>query len=748
MSYELILCGRTGRTTFRAAIVAAVLCVPDVGLAQNQNQIDMTLPSVQITRIEESEGPVIDGFLDDPVWQRVPVHDDFRQIEPDYGGEPSERTELRLAYDNNNLYISIYAYDSEPDLIIATQKEFDGNLGRDDSAKIFIDPGASRRNGYVFEVNSLGGYVDALIQNNTDFIKNWTAIWQVDGKRVDDGWTGEIAIPFRILSFDPAGTDWGFDIRRVIRRKNETVRWGLRPLGANDNDISMGGTVSGFHDMNQGLGLDVQLFGVTRYAHFENGLQKDGTNFRASGNLSYKITPSLTGLVTVNTDFSDSPLDNVQVNTTRFSLFRQETRQFFLQDAASFEFGGRSFSTGGFGGGGSINNGRPFFSRNIGLVDGAPVSILAGGKLSGQVAGLNVGALSVKTHNPRDGNEEILSVARISMPVLAESQLGIVVTNGDPTGETTNTVLATDFQYTNSNFAGTDNRLLGSAFYLRSVSDVYGDDHEFGASILYPNEPWGGELHFKQIGEEFRPALGFANRRGIREYRAEGNYVRRYRNGPLRQASAQLGNSFTTDLRGEMQSRQNNIWIGAQHNSGDSFYIGVGNIFENVLVPFTLPNDVVVPAGRYNWNQIRPRVRFSNNRRLSGNINVDCCEYYNGTNLRTRVNVNWTPDDTWGFQFSHEMDLIRLPTGSVDIHILEFTTNVNITPRMNIGTTIQYDNISKKFNFLGQYRWEYEPGQTIFLAVGENATIESFTDPRYVSQASSAIIRIGRTMQF
>jgi hypothetical protein len=94
------------------------------------------------------------------------------------------------------------------------------------------------------------------------------------------------------------------------------------------------------------------------------------------------------------------------------------------------------------------------------------------------------------------------------------------------------------------------------------------------------------------------------------------------------------------------------------------------------------------------------------------------------------------------------MDLIRLPTGSVDIHILEFVTNINITPRMNIGTTAQYDNISMQFNLLVQYRWEYEPGQTIFVAVGESATIESFTDPHYVSQATSAVVRLGRTVQF
>jgi hypothetical protein len=739
------LTGRKAISAFRFAAFAVFASLS--GGAAAQAQVDMTLPVVEITRIDEAQAPVIDGFLDDPVWQTVPAQDQFRQIEPVYGAEPSERTVLRIAYDSNNLYVSIYAYDSEPDQIIATQKEFDGNLGRDDSVKIFIDPNLTRRNAYVFEVNSLGGYVDALIQNNTDFIKNWHAIFQVDGKRVEDGWTGEVAIPFRILSFDPSGTEWGFDVYRWIRRKNENVRWGLRPLGARDNDVSMVGTITGLEGMNQGLGLDVELFGVTRFEHFENGLQEEGINFRGSGNLYYKITPALTGVVTVNTDFSDSPLDAVQVNTTRFSLFRDETRPFFLQDAAAFEFGGRSFSTEGFEGGGTINNGRPFFSRNIGLVDGAPVSLVGGGKLSGQLAGFNIGALGVKTHDPHSGNEEILSVARISRPILAESQLGIIATHGDPTGETTNTVLGADFQYANSNFSGAGDRVLGSAFYLQSFSDVHGDDSEFGASLLYPNEPWGGELHFKQVGEDFRPALGFANRRGIREYRAEGAFVRRY-GGRLRQVGAQVQNEMTTDLHDVLESRETLLRAYVQLNSGD-FIQGVGgNVFENVLEPFELPNGVIVPAGHYNWSHFGPRLRFSNNRRVSGVINFACCGFYNGTNFRTRARVSWTPNETFGFELSHDMDLIRLPTGSVDIHILEFTTNINITPRMNIGTTAQYDNISKQFNFLAQYRWEYQPGQTIFIAVGESASIESFTDPHYVSQATSAVIRLGRTLQF
>ena len=117
-----------------------------------------------------------------------------------------------------------------------------------------------------------------------------------------------------------------------------------------------------------------------------------GSSFTAGGNAFYKVTPALTDTLTVNPDFSDAPLDLRQVNTTRFSLFMPETRDFFLQDVAAFEFGGRSFGRNSQDR--VSNNGRPFFSRNIGLVQGQPVSLIVGGKLSGEYGGFNVGALS------------------------------------------------------------------------------------------------------------------------------------------------------------------------------------------------------------------------------------------------------------------------------------------------------------------------------------------------------------------
>ena len=163
------------------------------------------------------------------------------------------------------------------------------------------------------------------------------------------------------------------------------------------------------------------------------------------------MTPALTNTLTVNPDFSDAPLDIRQVNTTRFSLFTPETRDFFLQDVSAFEFGGRSFGRNSQDR--VSNNGRPFFSRNIGLVQGRPVSLIVGDKLSGQFGGFDIGAFSVLTDKtPTGEGGQILSVARVTHPIFAESKFGFVVTNGDPTGLTENTVAGVDFQYRNSNY--------------------------------------------------------------------------------------------------------------------------------------------------------------------------------------------------------------------------------------------------------------------------------------------------------
>jgi len=183
------------------------------------------MPTAKATRIEAAEAPTIDGDLSDPIWQKAEPITEFYQTDPDEGQPATERTDVRFLYDAENLYVYVYSYDTHPERIRGTSKNRDGNFGGDDTIRVYLDPSNTRRNGYQFVLNSLGGRLDQLIQNNTDFVREWNAIWAGSARVVDDGWTAEMAIPFKDLSFDPTKPDWVIEFSREIRHKNERVRW-------------------------------------------------------------------------------------------------------------------------------------------------------------------------------------------------------------------------------------------------------------------------------------------------------------------------------------------------------------------------------------------------------------------------------------------------------------------------------------------------------------------------------------------
>src|SRR5262249_16932306 len=195
----------------------------------------------------------------------------------------------------------------------ATVKARDGNTDGGDFVRVYLDPGMTRRNGYAFVLNPLGMRVDVLIKNNFDYLVDWDTIWDGKVKRVADGWTAEFAIPFRSISYDPSRADWGFDLSRFIRSKNERIRWSSISATIPSVDISRSGTLTGIEGIKRDMGLELQLYESVRYRHeWEQPGQpaQDDTKLVESANAYYRITPALTGTVTVNPDFSDTPLDD------------------------------------------------------------------------------------------------------------------------------------------------------------------------------------------------------------------------------------------------------------------------------------------------------------------------------------------------------------------------------------------------------------------------------------------------------
>lgn len=716
------------------ALMLALSTEESLGDTASPRDFHTYRPSVAAVRIAPSEAPAIDGILDDRAWEKAAVIDEFYQLEPNEGQPGDERTTVRILYDENNLYFGITCYDDQPGQIRARVKARDGDLENDDFVRIYLDPHLTRRNGYFFDVNPLGARRDVLLQNNSDTLTAWNALWTAKARKTSNGWTVEMAIPFRSISYDRSRAEWGFDFYRLVRRKDEKIRWSSINRAIDTSDISEEGTLQGISGMREGLGLDLQTFANLRYTHNWDTSQGNGISIRPSGNAFYKITPSLTGTLTYNTDFSDAPLDERQVNITRFDLFYPERRDFFLQDAPSFEFGGINIS--------DDPNGGPFFSRNIGIVNGNPVNILAGGKVSGEQDGYDIGAMTVRTAGGAGVAPQDLSVLRISEPVLDESKIGFIVTNGDPTGATQNTVLGSDFQYRDSNiFEG--NTLVADSFYEQSFSSSVGQDDAFGLALDYPNEPWDATLRFKEIGSNFTPALGFADRPGIRQYEDHLFRRDRFTDTFLRWIDEGIASEFITGLDNRIQTQIVRAAMTALADSGDSFRLETWNDFENTP-EFLLPHNIPVPAGAYQWQVYHARVETALDRAVSGVFDVQCCGFYAGQMLQTDSTVTLLPNELVSVIVHHTWQNIHLPTGHVAIHVGSLDFALNFTPDMQLLTQVEYDNISQDMQFSARYRWEFLPGSELLIVLGNDTMFNGYI---HQGRNTTLSVRLGHTFR-
>jgi len=692
-------------------------------------------PTAKATRIDPSQAPVVDGDISDPVWTKATALNEFYQLEPKEGAAADENTVVRVLYDEDNLYFAIQADD--PAGVTARIKQRDGGIDVDDIFRIYLDPDMTRRNGYIFEVNPLGSRREGLVQNNTDVLYQWNTLWSAKTRITPQGWTAEIVIPFRSISYGHR-TDWGFDLFRLVRQKSERIRWSSVNKTIGSQDISQSGTLTGIDGVKSGLGIDVQAFALARTRKTWDAPGKDtGFSFRPSGNLFYKITPSLTGTLTYNTDFSDAPLDTRRVNISRFSLFYPERRDFFLQDAAAFEFGGAPLSVN------NDPNAAPFFSRRIGIVDGVPVNILGGAKLSGDYDGIGIGALSVVTAGGAGAGEQVLSAVRATVPVFDESKLGFIVTNGDPTGKSDNTVGGVDFQYRKSDFMG-DKQLRADAYYEHSASSTSGQDDSFGMQVELPNEPWSTYFRFKQVGTNFNPALGFVARPSIREYQGRFAYKDRPTGSFVRWWETGLWGDMVTGLDNGVQSViPLNPWLSFFFESGDSMWMEMWEQHETVP-SFTLPRNIEVPAGTYVFSTWHVHADTAPARLVSANLDFQYGKYYGGTLLQSDVTLNLNPNETISAGVRHVMQQMTMPGGNVTIHIGAIDTSLNFTPDMYVRAQLQYDNISKNFELSMRYRWEFAPGTELLVVLGDDATLNN---TYYQSHASTFSVRLGKTFR-
>ncbi|MDH3440894.1 MAG: carbohydrate binding family 9 domain-containing protein, partial [Gammaproteobacteria bacterium] len=708
-----------------------------------------------------SEAPQIDGRIDLAEWQEAARISDMHEIEPVEFTTPSERTVWYFGYDEKALYVAGYAYDSEPDKISASVLRQGGSLFPDDRMVLIIDPFNNKRSGYSFTLNPNGVREEAIYATATRASDEWDGIWRGASRVVDDGWTMEMAIPFNTITFDPENDTWGINVWRRIARKAERIGWESRNGQTNP---TVSGEAFGLTGMSQGVGLDIIPSASSVYRNDRVASTTD-SEFNPSVDISYKLTPSINGLVTFNTDFAATEVDSRQLDLQRFSLFFPEKRGFFLTDFDIFQFGGVPTGGGGFGnrvvGMRSGTNGLAFFSRRIGLTsDREPVDIIAGGKVSGRIGDTDFGTLYILQDDyvTSDGDvidQSDLVVTRVSTGVLEESSVGAIFTYGDPGSNLTSSLVGTDFLYRNTRIG--INRAAEGRFWLQKSDNdgVDGDDLAWSATVGFPSRigrEGGVQIH--EVQENFDPALGFANRTGVRLYGGELGY-RRNREGDvfIREVSHGLEVAHWEYLdTGGIQSEEISFdYLSLRSSSGDFFRLDF-KLQKEGLLAGEQPLDSIginIPSGEHSFQRWGAFMRTASFRKFRVQLRVDDGGYYDGDRLSIRPELEWRPNEHLAFKVEFDYSKYEFPGNQeATTRQLTFENEISFNAKMSLVTLAQYDNVSEDIGINSRFRYNLSAGQDIWFVLNHNMSRDVLVDDRFRSTESQAAAKIRYTFRY
>jgi hypothetical protein len=670
-------------------------------------------PTKRLTVSQAKAKMSIDGVLDEPDWAQAALLGDILQREPKQEVAASERTEVRLLMDKDNLYVGVNCFDSEPEKVVGTQMARDADLEIDDSVAILLDTFHDRRNAFYFATNPAGALVDGLIVENSENINfDWNAIWIARTKRTAQGWSAEFAIPFKSLSFNPGQDTWGFNFSRIIIRKIEEDRWATPRLDVEFTQVSEAGEIAGFAEAEQGRGLDVRPFAVGRMIRDERGASRFEGDI--GGDAFLNLTPGLRLTMTVNTDFAETEVDARQINLTRFPLFFPEKRAFFLENAGVFDFG-RSLVR--------QTEMIPFFSRRIGLLDGREVPILAGAKLTGKAGRFDVGALAIRTQRTPFTEAKSYFVGRVKRNLFKQSFIGGIYTEGDPANPASGRTLGGDARLATANFLGTKRNFAVDAYAIKTErAGLTGDDASFGVVASYPNDRWWGYVEARRVGRDFSPPLGFIQRRAVDKFstRIEFNpRPKRFLN--VRQTFNEF--QYTVYKRNDLGRVES--WrlftapINWEFNTGDRVEFNWAPTFERLFAPFEIADNVTLPAGDYRFTRYRAEFETAAKRFWQAEVTWWFGSYYSGhaDEIEAELLFKFAPHFQAGL--SAEQTFGRLPQGNFVARVWALRADYAFSPFFTVANFLQYDNESRNLGWQSRLRWILKPGNDLFLVFNQ-----------------------------
>jgi hypothetical protein len=676
----------------KAITITITLCLFQ-SYSYSQDNFLKDRPEINANYIKDE--PVIDGdVLNDNLWNSILPINSMIQITPNYGELSSEKTEIRVAYSDNNFFVAFIGFDKEPSKIVVSDSKRDADLNDEDSFLFIVDTYNDLQNGFLFGTNSDGMQYDAQIDNegigsfNPNSRQkggtlggtnvNWDSSWEVKTIKGDFGWSAEFSIPLRSLRFLTGDNKtWGVNFQRNISKNSETSFWASLPLGFDIKRLSIAGKLYGLNLKNpKNLKVIPYTLGTSSYQKFQKNTSV-AADFATGVDVKYSLTPGLTLDLTYNTDFAQVEVDEQQVNLDRFNLFFPEKRAFFLENAGQFSVGSP----------GEVDL---FFSRRIGIGDnGQVVPIKGGGRVSGKIGQTNIGILSMVTEDLFENN---FSVARVNHDFSnSRSSLGMIYVGKNEIGNSNsfNKVYAIDGKL------GLGKKADISGFFSKSDSpNISSNDHSFKLIANYNWDGWRINAGYTEVGEGFNPEVGFLLRTAFKKPEfIIFKQIRLENFGPFLEVRPHIAHRSYFDFQDRLVSGWTHIdnhWVWP---SGFEVHTGVNITSEGVYDAFKI-SDVEIPAGEYNHQEFQLYLQSNPNTALNYTSRTVLGGYYGGDRFLTSNSINYRIGNKFNSTLNLDYTKLKLKNGDINAFITGLRLSYSFSPKMYLQSLVQYNNVT------------------------------------------------------
>ena len=693
--------------------------------------------------LQRINGPVaLDGTSNESAWEGIkPLP--MTEHSPRFGNEPSERTELLIAYDDDFLYVAGRLYDREASKIMSSSRNRDTMSPTNEWFGVLIDSFNDYENALCFFTTPAGLRWDAEIYNDAqgEFPLNlsWNTFWDVATARNEEGWFAELRIPFSSLRFqDKEGrVVMGVLSWRAISRKNETVifpavppKWGFwsifKPSQAQEVVFEGVFSRNPLYVAPYVLGGFGQSFDLnepeTAY------IRKDSPEYEAGLDLKYGLTSNLTMDITLNPDFAQVEADDQQVNLTRFSLFFPEKRLFFQERSSIFNFD--------FGGFNSL-----FYSRRIGLYEEQMVRIYGGARIVGRLGSWDLGFLNMQTSELRDVPSDVEPLSSENFGVLRVrrrvfnpySYVGCMMTSRIGTDGSYNVAYGLDGIF----------RLYGDDYLTVRWAQTFEDEAKNALLSLDParirvnwerrkQTGFGYDLELSRAGLDYDPGVGFEMREDFTRF---GNHVF-YGWIPgetswlFRHRVFLEGFVFLRNVDGTIESVEIGPRWGFESKSGYSGSIGMKLFYESLDESFEFDDDVQIPVGEYTFYGLKGKIATPWGRRLYGEIDLDAGSFYDGWRVSAGMTPLWSISPDFELSGMYQYNRILFPDRDLQwtAHIGRLRFLATLSTKLSASAFIQYNGASNVI--IANIRLRYNPreGNDLYIVYNEVVNTDRYRE--------------------